>query len=167
MANARIHVGNLPYSFGDRELHDLFATFGPVRSARVMKDRETGQSRGFGFVEMDTAEAAQKAIKELNGKEFEGMMLRPSEARERDARPGGPPSGAPSHAGGGAGGPRPGPGGEAGTTDAGNRSFGPPSAPAWQRERERQGRAARAKPVKGKGPRRGDDGAGDDFDKDY
>lgn len=159
MANARIHVGNLPYSLGDRELHDLFAPFGPVRSARVMKDRDTGQSRGFGFVEMDTGEAAQKAIAELNNKEFGGMLLRLSEARERDARP---------STGGGFGtrtASRPAPGPQTGGTEGGAKSFGPPRAPAWQRERERQERAAR-KPIKGKGPRPRDDGDGDG-DADY
>ena len=154
MATAKIHVASLPYSFGDQELRDLFSTFGPVRSARVMMDRETGKSRGFGFVEMDAAEAAQRAIAELNGKDCEGLTLRVSEAREREARPAG--SGSPQSSG-----PRPASTGGSG----GNRSFGPPRAPAWQRERERQERNHR-RPIKGKGPRRDDDGAGDDADRD-
>jgi RNA recognition motif-containing protein len=81
-----LYVGNLPYSTGDQELRDLFSPFGEVRSARVMIDRETGRSRGFGFVELDDA-AAQKAVVERNGFEVGGRKLVVNEARPREERP--------------------------------------------------------------------------------
>ena len=65
-----IYAGNLPWSAGDQELEDLFAAFGNVQRARVIMDRETGRSRGFGFVEMDD-DGARKAIDQLNGTELE------------------------------------------------------------------------------------------------
>lgn len=80
-----IYVGNLPWSAGDQELEDLFAPFGTVQRARVILDRETGRSRGFGFVEMDD-DGARKAIDELNGKEIDGRALRINEAQERESR---------------------------------------------------------------------------------
>ena len=78
----KIYVGNLPWSVGDAELEELFAPLGAVESAKVITDRDTGRSRGFGFVEMDD-EAGDKAIAELNGKEMEGRQLRINEANER------------------------------------------------------------------------------------
>ena len=80
-----IYVGNLPWSAGDQEIEDLFATFGTVQRARVILDRETGRSRGFGFVEMDD-DGARKAIDELNGTELDGRALRINEAQERQDR---------------------------------------------------------------------------------
>ena len=80
-----IYVGNLPFTTGDQELSDLFSQFGAVQSARVILDRETGRSRGFGFVEMDD-EGARKAIDELNGHELDGRALRINEAQERQPR---------------------------------------------------------------------------------
>ena len=77
-----IYVGNLPWSANDEELRELFAAFGSVSSARVITDRETGRSRGFGFVEMD--DGAEEAIAELNGHELDSRPLRVSEARGRD-----------------------------------------------------------------------------------
>ena len=77
-----IYVGNLPRSAGDQELEDLFSQFGSVQRARVILDRETGRSRGFGFVEMDD-DGARKAIDELNGHEMDGRALRINEAQER------------------------------------------------------------------------------------
>lgn len=86
----RIYIGNLPYTTTDVELRELFQQHGEVMSADVLQDRETGRSRGFGFVEMADADA-QKAIAELNGKDFGGRALRVNEARERSSRgPGGP-----------------------------------------------------------------------------
>jgi RNA recognition motif-containing protein len=79
----KIYVGNLPWSSDDASLRELFATVGEVLSVAVISDRETGRSRGFGFIEMDDADA-DKAIAELNGRE-----LRVNEARERPARGGG------------------------------------------------------------------------------
>ncbi len=85
----RIYVGNLPFSTTDEELEQLFANHGPVESARVITDRETGRSRGFGFVEMEPA-AADEAIQALDGKDLDGRPLRVNEARERERRgPGG------------------------------------------------------------------------------
>lgn len=94
----KIYVGNLPYSFTSVELEKLFSPFGAVRSAEVINDRNTGQSRGFGFVEMESDEAMQAAIDKLNGSDCEGRPLRVNEARERTPRPSG------SYGGGGGGG---------------------------------------------------------------
>ncbi len=84
----KIYVGNLPWSTDDASLRELFATVGEVLSVAVISDRETGRSRGFGFIEMDDADA-DKAIAELNGREVDGRELRVNEARERPARGGG------------------------------------------------------------------------------
>ncbi len=78
----KLYVGNLPWSVTDSELEGLFADIGEVMSARVITDRDTGRSRGFGFVEMDDA-GATKAISELNGKDLGGRALRVNEANER------------------------------------------------------------------------------------
>jgi len=96
-ALGKLYVGNLPWRATEAELKDFFATFGSVRSASIVTDRDTGRSRGFGFVEMDDADMT-KALNGANGKEFGGRQLRVSEARERAPRPGG---------GGGGGGGRP------------------------------------------------------------
>ena len=81
-----IYVGNLPYSIRDDELSDLFSDFGAVKSANVIMDRSSGKSKGFGFVEMDDNEDAEKAIQSLNGKEVSGRELRVNEARPRGDR---------------------------------------------------------------------------------
>ena len=75
-----IYVGNLPFSTKDEDLSNLFQPFGEVSSARVIKDRYTERSRGFGFVEMANDEEADKAIAELNGSSIEGRALKVSEA---------------------------------------------------------------------------------------
>jgi len=80
-----MYVGNLPFSADQYSLQSLFAPFGEVLSARVMSDRETGRSRGFGFVEMEVSEA-KKAISSLDGAEFEGRKLRINEAEKRPQR---------------------------------------------------------------------------------
>ena len=80
----RIYVGNLPYSFTDADLQELFSQHGNVISASVLMDRETGRSRGFGFVEMDNEEA-QNAINALNGQPAGGRPLVVNEARERQS----------------------------------------------------------------------------------
>lgn len=82
---AKIYVGNLPWSATDAELRNFFAEYGEVQSATVIMDRETGRSRGFGFVEMDD-DAARKAIAGADGKELDGRALRVNEARERPRR---------------------------------------------------------------------------------
>jgi RNA recognition motif-containing protein len=83
----KIYVGNLPWSADEAGLRDLFATVGEVHSAAVVSDRETGRSRGFGFIEMDDSDA-DKAISELNGRELDGRQLRINEARPREDRGG-------------------------------------------------------------------------------
>lgn len=84
----KIYVGNLPFSMTDEDLEELFSAHGAVESAKVITDRETGRSRGFGFVEMEPA-AADAAIQALDGKDSGGRPLRVNEARERPPRGGG------------------------------------------------------------------------------
>ena len=79
----KIYVGNLPYSFGATELEQLFSQYGAVRAAQVISDRETGRSRGFGFVEMESSDDADAAIAGLNGQDHNGRKLTVNEARER------------------------------------------------------------------------------------
>ena len=83
--NTRIYVGNLPYAVTDATLGSNFSEFGGVSSAKVMMDRETGQSKGFGFVEMTSAEAAQAAITGLHGMSVDGRQITVNLARPREA----------------------------------------------------------------------------------
>ncbi|MBI1856656.1 RNA-binding protein [Candidatus Saccharibacteria bacterium] len=86
----KLYVGGLAYAVTDKELEDFFAGQGKVVSAVVIKDRDSGQSKGFGFVEMEDDTEAQNAIKELNGKELSGRSLTVNQARpQEDRRPGG------------------------------------------------------------------------------
>lgn len=78
-----IYVGNLPYAVVEEELTQLFSAYGKVASVSVIRDRETGQSKGFGFVEMPVAEEAQAAIAGLNGTQHKGRQLNVNEARPR------------------------------------------------------------------------------------
>lgn len=98
----KLYVGNLPYSIDDAALESQFASFGKVESARVITDRDTGRSKGFGFVEMSSDEEANKAIESLNGQSMGGRNLTVSEARPQAPREGGG-RGGPR---GGGGGPR-------------------------------------------------------------
>ncbi len=82
-----IYVGNVSYQTDDSRLIVLFSEFGEVASARVINDRETGRSKGFGFVEMNDDTAAAAAIEALNEKEIDGRTLRVNEARPREERP--------------------------------------------------------------------------------
>lgn len=82
--SSKIYVGNLPYSVTDSSLKDNFAEFGSVTSAKVMMDRETGNSKGFGFVEMASAEMAQAAITALHGMSVDGRSIVVSLARPRE-----------------------------------------------------------------------------------
>lgn len=84
-----IYVGNLPYQMNDPELREAFEEYGAVDSATVIKDRYTGKSRGFGFVEMPDGGEAQAAIEGLNGQDFDGRSLTVNEARAREERGGG------------------------------------------------------------------------------
>ena len=90
-----IYVGNLAYSVTEDQLREAFAQFGEVTSAKVISDRETGQSKGFGFVEMTDDAAAQSAIDALNETALNGRNMRVNQARPRENRP--------SHGGGGGG----------------------------------------------------------------
>ncbi len=81
-----IYVGNLSYDTRDENLRDAFAEFGAVDDARVISDRETGRSRGFGFVEMPNSDEAQSAISALNGKDLDGRSITVNEARPKRER---------------------------------------------------------------------------------
>lgn len=83
----KLYVGNLPYSTTDADLNELFAQYGTVVSATVIMDRDSGRSKGFGFVEFDADDAAKAAIEALNGKENGGRNLVVNEARPREERP--------------------------------------------------------------------------------
>lgn len=85
----KIYVGGLPFATTDEDLMELFSQHGTVTSARVIADRETGRSRGFGFVEMATAEEASNAISSLNNTQMGGRTLMVNEARPQEPRSGG------------------------------------------------------------------------------
>jgi len=112
-----IYVGNLPYSVRDQDLMTLFSEHGTVSSAKVVIDRETDRSKGFGFVEMPSADEGTNAINKLNGFEFAGRALRVNEARPREERPRTGGGGGGYGRGGGGGG---GYGGGGGGGDGGN-----------------------------------------------
>ena len=86
---AKLYVGNLPYSTVDADLQALFSQAGTVKSAQVIKDRQSGRSKGFGFVEMSSAEEAQSAITMFHGKDYSGRPLTVNIARPREERSGG------------------------------------------------------------------------------
>lgn len=86
MSTNKIYVGGLPYSVTERQLEEVFSVHGTVESARVITDRFTGRSRGFGFVEMADESAAQAAIEKLNGSQLEGRSLTVNEARPQQPR---------------------------------------------------------------------------------
>jgi RNA recognition motif-containing protein len=98
----KLYVGNLAYTVRDEELNDAFSQFGTVTSAKVMMDRDTGRSKGFGFVEMGSDAEAQSAINGMNGQSLSGRAIVVNEARPREERPGG--FGGPRGGGGGGGG---------------------------------------------------------------
>lgn len=81
-----IYVGNLSYGMSEDELREAFAAYGDVASVKILSDRETGRSRGFGFVEMPNQSEGEAAISQLNGKELGGRTLRVNEARPRERR---------------------------------------------------------------------------------
>jgi RNA recognition motif-containing protein len=87
--NSKLYVGNLAYSLRDESLHQLFSEFGSVASAKVMTDRDTGRSKGFGFVEMGSPAEAQAAIRGLHGKSVDSRDLVVNEARPKEDRSGG------------------------------------------------------------------------------
>jgi RNA recognition motif-containing protein len=100
---SKLYVGNLTYGINDSRLRELFSAHGEVRSAQVVMDRDTGRSKGFGFVEMGSDQEAQSAIGAMNGKDVDGRALTVNEARPREDRGGGGGGGR-SGGGGGYGG---------------------------------------------------------------
>jgi RNA recognition motif-containing protein len=100
----KLYVGNLSYSVTSSSLEQLFTEFGSVRSAQVIQDRDTGRSKGFGFVEMADDNAARSAISALNEKDFDGRPLTVNEAKPREDRGGGGGGGGYGRRGGGGGG---------------------------------------------------------------
>lgn len=99
----KLYVGNLSFQTSSQELEELFANIGTVESATVVEDRETGRSRGFGFVEMSSQEEGEKAIAELNGQEVSGREIKVNEAKPREDRGGGGYGGSGGNRGGGGG----------------------------------------------------------------
>ncbi len=126
----RLYVGNLPYSMGSQDLQGVFEQYGKVRSALVLSDRETGRSRGFGFVEMEVDSEALAAIEGLDGQDYQGRRLTVNEARERQAGGGGGGAGGGGYRGGFSGGGGGGYGGgggggqERGYSGGRNRDYG-------------------------------------------
>ncbi|MFZ2652310.1 MAG: RNA-binding protein, partial [Burkholderiaceae bacterium] len=100
----KLYVGNLAYGIRDEDLQQAFAQYGNVTSAKVMMDRDTGRSKGFGFVEMATDAEAQAGINGMNGQALEGRAIVVNEARPREERPGGFGGGGRSSGGGYGGG---------------------------------------------------------------
>ncbi len=84
--SVRLYVGNLPFSVTEQDLEELFSQSGQVESVNIVTDRDTGRSRGFAFVEMDSRESADAAIQALNGKEIDGRELTVNEARPKESR---------------------------------------------------------------------------------
>ena len=128
----KLYVGNLAFQTTSQDLQELFAQAGTVESASVIEDRDTGQSKGFAFVEMSTEEEAASAIDQFNGKELAGRMLKVNEARPRESRPGGGGGrgfGGNRGGGGGYGGNRGGGGGFGGNRGGGGS--GRRSEPRW------------------------------------
>lgn len=117
----RLYIGNLPYSMTDADLHDLFSSAGPVKAAEVIRDRDTGQSKGFGFVEMENQEGADEALRTLNGSSFQNRQIRVDEARPRETRSGGGDRGGYSSGGSRSGGSR---SGGSRSSSGGSRSSG-------------------------------------------
>jgi RNA recognition motif-containing protein len=101
MNGKKLYVGGLPYSVSDRQLEELFAPHGTVESARVITDRMSGRSKGFGFVEMSSQSEAEAAVESLNGSDLEGRSLTVNEAKPREPRGGG--GGRGGYGGGGSG----------------------------------------------------------------
>ena len=99
--STKLYVGNLSFNTSNEDLQELFGQAGTVESVNIVEDRDTGRSRGFGFVEMSSKEEGQTAIEQLNGKEIDGRALTVNEARPREERSGG---GGGNRGGGGRGG---------------------------------------------------------------
>jgi RNA recognition motif-containing protein len=145
----KLYVGNLAYSVRDESLQAAFSQFGTVTSAKVMMDRETGRSKGFGFVEMGSGAEAQAAINGMNGQPLEGRAVVVNEARPREERPGG-------FGGGGGGGRGPYGGGGGG----GGRGFGGSGGGGYGGGGGGAGGGGRSPYGTGRGPRGGGGGGG-------
>lgn len=100
----KLYAGNLPYTTTEEELQTFFAQAGTVESVRIIIDRDTGRSKGFGFVEMASDEEAKKAIETLNGQDVGGRPIKINEANPQERRPGGMSAGGGGYGGGGYGG---------------------------------------------------------------
>ena len=120
----KLYVGNLAFATSSQDLQELFAQAGTVESASVVEDRETGRSRGFGFVEMSSKEEGAAAISQFNGKEVNGRALNVNEAKPREPRSGG-------GGGGGRGGFGGGRGGFGGGGNGGGGGYGQKREPRW------------------------------------
>ena len=124
----KLYVGNLSYNIRDDDLNQAFAQYGSVSSAKVMMDRDTGRSKGFGFVEMSSDAEAQSAINGMNGQALDGRAIVVNEARPREERPGGFGGGGGRSGGGGGfgggGGGRSGGGGYGGGGSGGGGGYG-------------------------------------------
>ncbi len=120
----KLYVGNLAFQTTSSDLEEMFGQLGTVQSATVVEDRETGRSRGFGFVEMSSKEEGENAITEFNGKEVNGRALTVNEAKPREDRGGGGGRGGYGGGGGGRGGNRGGGGGGYGGGGGGRGSSG-------------------------------------------
>lgn len=118
----KLYVGNLPYSVRDDDLQQAFGEFGTINSAKVMMERDTGRSKGFGFVEMGSDAEAQAAIAGMNGQSLGGRSITVNEARPMEPRP--PRSGGFGGGGGGYGGGRSGGGGYGGGDRSGGGGYG-------------------------------------------
>lgn len=126
----KLYVGNLAFQTSSEDLQQLFGQAGTVQSASVIEDRETGRSRGFGFVEMASKEEGESAISQFNGKEFNGRNLTVNEARPRDDRGGNRGGGGGGRGGFGRGNNRGGGGGYGGNRGGGG-GYGGNREPRW------------------------------------
>ena len=117
--STKLYVGNLSFNTSNEDLQELFGQAGTVETVNIVEDRDTGRSRGFGFVEMSSKEEGQAAIEQLNGKEIDGRSLTVNEARPREERSGG--GGGNRGGGGGRGGYGGGGGGNRGGGGGGSR----------------------------------------------
>ncbi len=98
--SSKLYVGNLSFSIDETSLQSMFAELGTVTSAKIIMDRDSGRSKGFGFVEMSSAQEAKAAIEKMNGAEFDGRALTVNEARPQEPRSGGFGGGGYSNGGG-------------------------------------------------------------------
>ena len=156
----KLYVGNLPYSVRDGDLEQAFGEFGVVTSAKVMMERDTGRSKGFGFVEMGSDDEAQAAINGMNGQPLGGRNVVVNEARPMEARP--PRTGGGGFGGGGGygGGRREGGGGYGGGREGGGGGYGGGREGGGGYGGGREGGGGGFRSPYGSGPRGGSGGAG-------